>query len=295
MLEEIGVFQDVDQFIPGRTQFACGFFALRQVWNSAATGQKPARSPGDITALALADYARFDGSNDPSNETGMSKPAFYDDLKQLGLPYSVVPVDSDAIGHIRGYLAQKWPVVVTLAEASVIDKELGRNPYPWNTIFNHIIALTGQGPQAQEVLARDCANVDSRWVLRTGPRIYDMAVMRLGLITAIQMPYSQATPPDSHPIANPVMPALQPTEDDMQVWRLYRNDIPFVAEHAIPQSWLRARWNKGLNMCVPMEMERAIKRNTILYMEQQFSGARASWNSATQVTTWFTPWGPVVV
>ncbi len=296
MVKECAVFQDVDQFLPGKTQFACGFFAARQVWASVAQGQKPTKSPGDITALALADYARADGSDNASNKEGMSLQALYDDLKALGLPYRVVPADSQGTSRIRGYLALRWPVIVALAESSVLDKQLGASPYPWNPRFNHIITLTGQGPQALEALARDTANVDSRWALRAGPRIYDMAVMRFLSITAVQMPYSEQAPPESHPIANPTLPTLSPNQDDLQVWHIVNATIPFVAEHAIPQSWLRARWGKGLNFGPPFENEHQVVRLNIPYMEQQFSGARASWDARTPgQVTWYTPGGAVVV
>lgn len=296
MFTEMAHFEDVDQFVPGRTQFACGYFAARQVWASVPAGQGLTKSPGDITALALADYARFDGDNGPSNEEGMSLQQLYDELKQLGLLYRSVPVDSQSVAHIRGYLALRWPVIVALAESSVLDKQLGACPYPWPPRFNHIITLTGQGPQALEVLVRDTANVDSRWVLRAGPRLYDMSVMAFVSITAVHMPYSIDGPVDSHPIANPVLPTLSPNQDDLQVWRIVNATIPFIPEHAIPQSWLRARWGKGLNFGPPFENEHLVTRLDIPYMEQQFSGARASWDARTPgQVTWWTPGGAVVV
>ncbi len=292
MFEEFATFQDIDQFVPGKTQFACGFFAARQVWASVPLGQKPRYSPGDLSALALADYAKADGSDAAWNEEGMSLQALYDELKMLSLPYRVVPVDTQSLAHIRGYLALHWPVIVALAESSVIDKQLGACPYPWPPRFNHIITLTGQGPQAFEALARDTANVDSRWVLRSGPRLYDMAAMRFVSITAVQMPYSQQTPVESHPIANPVMPAMVPTPDDLQVWHIVNATIPCIPEHAIPQSWLHARWEHGFNFGPPFENEHAVTRGGVLYMEQQFSGARASWDSVKNQVTWWTPTGP---
>lgn len=295
MSQEFAVFQDVDQFVPGRTQFACGFFATREVWASVPIGQKPTHTPRDITALALADYAKADGSNGPANEEGMSLQALYDNLKALGLPYKEVPIDSQAVSHIRGYLALKWPVVVALAESSVYDKALARCPYPWNPIYNHIIALTGQGPQTFEVWARDSANVDSRWVLRSGPRLYDLSAMRFVSITAVQMPYSETAPSESHPVAPTTVPLFQPDAEDLYDWHITGKAIPLIPEHAIPQAWLQAKRILQVTLGPVTSPERAVVTDGVVFMECWFSGGKASWNSKTNQVTFWTVRGPIIV
>lgn len=294
-MEEIATFCDLDQFGAARTQFACGFFAVRNVWASVAHGEQLRQTPAELSALAFQDYARFDGSSAPGNEAGMTLQQLYDDLTELGLHFHALPTDHSADVWIKGFLALRWPVILAIEEASVIDKGLGRNPYPWTPRFNHIIAATGPGPQQQEILARDSANVDSEWVLRPGPRIYDMSILRLISVTAVQKPYSLPMPANFNPGANPGIQEYEPSADDLQVWRLLLKDLPFVTAHAIPQTWLKARWAKGWNFGVPMEGEHGVTRNGVLSMEQQFTGARASWDSRSGITTWWTSQGPVMV
>jgi hypothetical protein len=69
---EIASFLDVNQFQPGRTQFACGFFACSVVKSMAPVGQHPTQTAQEMIAEAEQWYAQFDGDNSTRNMDGMS-------------------------------------------------------------------------------------------------------------------------------------------------------------------------------------------------------------------------------
>jgi len=96
-------------------------------------------------------------------------------------------------------------------------------------------------------------------------------------------------------VVEKIAPALlSATPDDLHDWSFFRKDVPLVIAHAIPQSWLRGK-ARGFNFGPVMEFERAVIAGGITFMEQRCSGAKASWNSKTGVTTWWTASGPLVV
>jgi hypothetical protein len=69
---EIASFLDVNQFQPGRTQFACGFFACSVVKSMSPVGQPPTQTAQEMIAEAEQWYAQFDGDNSMRNMDGMS-------------------------------------------------------------------------------------------------------------------------------------------------------------------------------------------------------------------------------
>ena len=83
---------------------------------------------------------------------------------------------------------------------------------------------------------------------------------------------------------------LNPNDNDQQVWNVLGKNIPLAPDHAIPQSWLQARWQNGLNFGPPLEPEHECKQyynSTTSIIEQQFAGARASWHESDGSVTWF--------
>ena len=69
---EIASFLDVNQFQPGRTQFACGFFACLVVKSMSPVGQHPTQTAQEMISQAEQWYVQFDGDNSTRNMDGMS-------------------------------------------------------------------------------------------------------------------------------------------------------------------------------------------------------------------------------
>ncbi len=292
-MQEIAVFQDVDQFQPGRTFFACGYFAVRVVEAACENGKTPSLKPQQIAVAAEADYQHFDGSNGPSNRNGMSDQQLYDDLTERRIMFHALPKD---MAWVRGFVRAGYAVIVGVAETSVFDKQLGRCPYDaWTPAGTHIFVVSGAGPQLNDVWCRDTANVDKAWKLRSGPRLYDVSRFQLTSATVVYLPWQHVPPPDFNPVAIATVHEFEPNDDDFQVSQIVRKDVALVAAYAIPQAWLRARWQHSYNFGPPLEPERGVTRNGTLYMEQQFSAARASWNSVTNKTIWYGATGPIFV
>ena len=87
---------------------------------------------------------------------------------------------------------------------------------------------------------------------------------------------------------------LSATPDELHDWSVFRKDVPLVIAHAIPQSWLRGV-RRGFNFGPVMEFEYEVMYGTTKFMEMRCAGAKASWNSITNVVTWWTSHGPVVI
>lgn len=82
---EIVSIQQADQFQPGHSAYECGFFGVMMVRSMAPVGQNPMLSAQQIVNQAEAAYARYDGNNSASNESGMSLQQLYDLLQEVGL------------------------------------------------------------------------------------------------------------------------------------------------------------------------------------------------------------------
>lgn len=293
---ELAAFFDLNQFVRGKTGYACGYFAVLIALMAAKLGSKePSISAAEATKEALNDYARdHGGDNSASNHDGMSLEQLYDDLRSHSLNYR--PLHNPSAAQVVAWARSGYAVLLSVPEMSVYDKVLGHCPYTaWTPSGNHIIMLTGAGPQALEGWFRDTASVDSSYTLRTGPRLYDVARMSFVSATVVFLPWQEVPPSDFNPVALQSHPSmLEPTPDELHDWRLSRQDVPFIAEHAIPQSWLRGK-RRGLEFGPVMEPERAVYRDGILYMEARFMGAYASWNSHTNSTTWKSAGVPLVI
>ena len=175
---EVAKFHQADQFLAGRSAYECGFYAI---YVAKSMGQQtPTLSPQQISDLAQAAYARYDGSNSSSNMSGMSLPQLYSLLKEAGLHYQGTKLD---LVHIQTWLRSGYPVIVAVAEPCIHDLELNDTvPYPWTPTGNHVIVLTGL--DGDNFLARDTANIIAPNTLRPGPRRYDAGALVRGLVSA---------------------------------------------------------------------------------------------------------------
>src|SRR5215831_5039036 len=78
---------EADQFQPGKSQFACGYFACAIARSMAPVGQPPTLRMAQIIADAEQWYTQYDGSDDISNTDGMTPEQEYTLLHQIGLHY----------------------------------------------------------------------------------------------------------------------------------------------------------------------------------------------------------------
>jgi len=123
---------------------------------------------------------------------------------------------------------------------------------------------------------------------------YGLYAPYASVIQHAPMPAPQpARPSPTKPAPSQPAP-LSFNSDDRQVWTLCK-DIPINEQSAIEQSWLRARYQRGWNFGPPLEPEHRVTRNSKSYIEQQFSAARASLDTTSNVLTWWTADGPVHV
>lgn len=196
---EVATFLDVNQFQPGRTQFACGFFACAIVKAMTPAGHPPMQTVQQMIAEAEGWYAQDDGSNSIDNTDGMSLQQLYSLLAQIGLHYRATDLD---VGMLRAWLRLGYPVIVALAEQSVRDLALGGAvPYPWHPEGNHIIVLTGV-TSGGNFLVRDPANVTDLYdpaSLRPGPRAYDASSMQFVSATVVVPAWLPVPPQDFDP------------------------------------------------------------------------------------------------
>jgi len=205
---EVAEFLDVDQFLPHRSYYECGFFSVAVVRGMNQPGQPPlltaAQMAADVEFWYASDYG---GDNSDRNCDGMSLQQLYDLLDLVGLHY--VPIDNFTnIDLIRAWIKQGFPVIVAGAEVGMYDIGLGDvNPYGlWYPQGNHIITLTGVRSDGN-FLVRDTANVwPDYFTLRSGPRVYDASKLQLISATAIIPPWLRQPPSGYDPRKDTPMP-----------------------------------------------------------------------------------------
>ena len=225
---EIVSIQQADQFLPGKTAYACGFFAVAECCSIAKPGQAPTKTAAWIQENAEAWYAQYDGDNSTANEDGMSLEQLYLLLSQVGLHWQAIALDANTL---RGWLRAGYPIAVGVAETAVYDLDLGSNPYPWTPSGYHVIVLTGL--DGNNFLARDSANISPPNNLRPGPRRYGANKLVSGLVSAtvVVPPWmprpTSATPPQPIP-EKPKMIVPQGWHDN-GTELVAPNNIPVVA------------------------------------------------------------------
>jgi hypothetical protein len=178
---------EIDQFEPGKSEFQCGYVACLMAKSMAKNGEPPTLTAAQVTAQSEDWYQRYDGPNVGSNTNGMSLQQEYDLLQALGLHYQSIDMNSTAIAL---WIRAGYPVIVAVGEASVVDIDVGGNPYPWHASGNHVIVLTGV--DGGNFLVRDSANCTNLYdpnSLRPGPRRYVANQLTLVSATAIVPPW----------------------------------------------------------------------------------------------------------
>src|SRR5881392_1911877 len=90
MSEVISV-QQANQFQPGKSAYACGFFSVAELTSMAPPGKPPTKQPQQIINDAERWYTQFNGSNTRDSTYGMEKDQLYTLLTQVGLRYRVLP------------------------------------------------------------------------------------------------------------------------------------------------------------------------------------------------------------
>ena len=300
---EVAAFTDVNQF--GGSVNKCGYMAVAQSASAAQPGATP-QSASTVYASGQADYIRLAGPDVPSNPNGMSLWQCYSDLTFHKLHYLAGPT---AWGELAAWLDYGYWVIVCVPESQVYDMEIKGSPYPWATAnLNHIISLTGRGRWANSLKFRDTASIVAPDSLRPGPREYDYTRL-VPYWAVIVLPSWLPIPPagfdpqaasagDEPTEVMPVIsrPAtLKANDDDKQVWSIVKPGITLDDSHAIPQSWLVARWKSSQNFGPPLEAEHSITRAGVPCIEQEFARARAQWNSKTGAVIWFDGRGEVKV
>lgn len=178
---------EIDQFEPGKSQFQCGYVACLMAKSIAPLGKPPTLTAAQVIAQSEAWYTRMDGPNIGSNTNGMSLQQEYDLLQAIGLHYQGIDM---SVQSISLWLRAGYPVIVAVGEASVVDINVGGNPYPWRAAGNHVILLTGL--DGGNFLVRDSANCTNLYdpnSLRPGPRYYVANQLTLVSATAVVPPW----------------------------------------------------------------------------------------------------------
>lgn len=202
---EIAEFAEVDQFVPGKTQFACGFFACAMALSMAPVGQPPTLTPQQIIGKAEEWYLQFKGEDNPWSQGGLTTEEEYRLLHQIGLHYQETAND---INVVERWIEAGYPALISVVETSVFDLDLGCNPY---TAFTpkglHMILATGVTSDGN-VLCRDsasCTNLGDPNTLRPGPRKYKAANLQLYSAVVVVPPWLPRP-------ASGAPPALPPQE-----------------------------------------------------------------------------------
>jgi hypothetical protein len=286
---EVASIQEIDQMQPGKSQFMCGFACVMMALSMAPYGHRPILSTGEVISKMEEAYAQYDGSNDSANMDGMSVQQEYDLLHQVGLHYQAIALDSSAC---VGWLQSGYPVSVACAEASVVDSDLGGNPYPWGAAGNHVILLTGLDGQGN-YLVRDSANCTDLYdpnSLRPGPRRYVIDQLQLVSATVIVPPWltqpESAIPPSQ---GGKVMPD---TTNQMIVdmyssmetfWqKVYGTPLPKRGSGIFNSAYHSAQ-NRG----VPLGPEYpTVDTRGVAVVAQNWSGGVCHWYPLTGVAVW---------
>lgn len=228
---EVAEFAEADQFVPGKTQYACGFFACATALSMAPVGQRPKLTKQQIIDYAEQWYAQYEGNNLLANTKGMTGEQEYELLRQIGLHYQTT---DENINIVERWVEAGYPVLVSVEEISVFDMELGCNPY---TSFApaglHVILVTGVTSDGN-ILCRDSANCTDLNIpdtLRPGPRKYKASSMKIHGAVVIVPPWLPRP-------TSAVPPALPPQEISAMI------DIsnPWVSAYFTQVSANPTRW-----------------------------------------------------
>lgn len=200
-MNEVCKIVNVSQFYPSKTQYACVFYATGSF--KYAGKDKPTGTPQDVENWADAQYTAMWGSDGITMIDGASVPQAHTLIINAGLHYQDLLAinansgqDSD-VAQIKASLALGYPVMVTVAETSVYDLDLGRNPYFWGASGEHELCITGMADD-KTFLVHDSANVRGSLngpnTVLPGPRRYDASRLSIQWATMIKTDWLPAIP-----------------------------------------------------------------------------------------------------
>jgi len=216
--EEVAVYIDVDQFVKNRSVDTCGFITVLLNHFARQKGQAYGTTVDVLQAMQAMWYGKFDGPDVPTNHNGMTNGQLFQTIVDVGNHYqNLYPLggvqQKSLVNEIKYWVANEYPVIVAIAEATVFDVGAGGCPYNWNTVgLSHIITITGVS-KAGNFLVRDTANVG-----RTGPREYvadrlDLYEATVFVPTWLPRPYSAYEMLEPKPtVKMPVVSPPKPTE-----------------------------------------------------------------------------------
>lgn len=225
----------ISQFYPGKTEFACGFYAAGMIRYAGRPGAGPAGTSIQVEAWADMQYLKEYGEDGANQLGGVS----IDDEHRLlkdALPQSapfhyqdldISPGSSQVqdMEQVRGALSSGYPLVATVTEVSIFDKELGRNPYFWGAAGTHVLVITGRTPEG-DLLVHDSANVSGSLqgpnTPLPSPRTYDGTRIALQWATMCRMSWLAPFPEKWNPLTGSSLNGLPDTFNEMVValWQL---------------------------------------------------------------------------
>jgi uncharacterized protein YvpB len=269
----------VTQFLPSKTEFACGFFSASMVGHGAEPGKGPGDTEAHIQKWALDQYIKEYGSDGANKTGGVS----VDDMHRLliaaltnsgnshyfDLPISASSGQSNDIANIKGALASGYPVVCTVSEASIIDKELGKNPYFWGASGNHVFVITGIDANG-DFIVHDPANIIGSFdnnVARPQPRHYDHTTIDISWASMCRVPWLVPFPSGWNPVTSEPLNQIVPSKPVVPTPTVNQDD---------KNAMVVAIWNScGLNPIPPRNVPAFIPWRTRLLMKHDIGTVRS--------------------
>lgn len=289
---EVAEFIDDNQFNWGfESVMKCGPESVSLFFHSLPPGQHNPYISAQVHRMASDDYTRFIGPDIPTDKAGTSDNTLYTLLSYHGFHYLILPNDDSVFYRIKAWLRCGYPVICGMFENSVIDRELGKCPYPWPVgDMTHIILATGLVDDSSQFLKfRDTANVINNGdpnELRPGPREYDISKLKLTSATVVVPSWLEVPPVGFDP--RPLFPSPTPTGDisleEQLLWKSIDN-IPLNPQAAIFKDWHNAL-NNGKYYGPPISNEHSVNGKTVQY----FTNAKAEWEPG-HTTKWYAAMG----
>ena len=212
---EVADFHDTSQFESGKSAYECVAYSVSLCKFAGEPGSGATGTILQASNLAQYWYGKLEGSNDASNENGMTLVAEHTMLTGIGVHWHDAPItgnNAHDLEYVKAWLSLGYPVTICGAETGMFDMDLGdRVPYNWTPQGYHCIVAAGVDASGN-LLVHDTANVDANGVVRAGPRIYDAGKLELISATAIVLPWLPRPAADFDPTVPPPppLPALTP-------------------------------------------------------------------------------------
>ena len=290
-MTEVAKFVDTSQFWPGKTEFACGFYAVATV--KYAGKDAPSGSSHDVEVWADEQYLEMYGEDTPTDTGGVyltdeQKLILTADLHYQTLnAIDVNSAQSSDIQQIKAALNDRYPVIACVTEASVKDLDLNRNPYWWGAIGGHVIVISGM-ENDNCYLVRDSANVQGSLQgpnsVLPGPRRYDATAINIEWALMVKTSWLPDIPSGFDPTKGNKPVATQIPKEDTQLtaataeWKSVNANLPF--DTGIAKAWLEA-YRSGNFFGPPLTKEYDdVSWSGNKIKTQQFSRKRCQWENS---------------